>query len=324
MQIDFLAYTHSDRYAQTNAVCVIKKYREENNMSFVKRLTIIIVSFVMAASSGVNTFADNEIRDGESIMDTKIISIINGQLSDEEISALKTTGIPELALNEQSGSKTSVLRIYNEVFSPNVGEPLETRLAEDANEKASFTDYVKLNAAPYVIRMMHDDVKTTASIDKERYASVIPTYISDITALSESFVTDENCAIEGIYCFDGDTSHQGIAVYLKTDKGVFVRYYETSTSEAILFTEEEFRLKGRAYYDYITSYGYNYNENGEALGGGSISFLTFIQNADNGDGAASDADSNKKIYFIIGAIISVALLIGGTVFFVKKKANHRR
>lgn len=303
-------------------------------MKFVKQSIMILISFVMVALLCVNAFADNETQDKEFIMDTNIISIINGQLSDTEISALKASGIPELAADEQFRSESPVLKIFNELFSPQVGEPLETRLAEAEamNSKASYTNYIILNATPYMIRMMHNDTDKNVSIDRECYASAIPTYISDIMALSKIFVTEKNCVLEGIYCFDADTSHQGIAVYLKTDIGVYVRYYENSTSEAILFTEDEFRFKAGAYYNYLTSYENNYNENGEALGGGSISFLSFIQNSTNTDNAISfiqnstntnNAIVKANIYKGIGTIAFVTLLISGIVIFVKKKSKKR-
>lgn len=288
-------------------------------MKIVKQSITILISFIMVTFLCINTFADTETKSKEFIMDTNIISIINSQLTDAELSELKASGIPELAADEQFRFKSPVLKIFNELFTPKVGEPLEMRLAEAEaiNSKASYTNYVILNATPYMLRRMNNDTDQNVFIDKECYASAIPTYISDIMALSKNFFVEKDCMLEGIYCFDADTSHQGIAVYLKTDKGVYVKYYENSTSKAILFTEDEFRFKAGVYYNYLTSYENNYNENGEALGDGSISFLSFIQSLKSPD---NDIDKTN-IYKVIGMIALVILLISGIVIFVKKKAK---
>ena len=286
-------------------------------MKIVKLSITILISLIMIIVLCSNTYADTETKGKEFIMDTNIISIINSQLTDTEISELKDSGIPELAADEQFRSETPVLKIYNELFTSKVGEPLELRLAEAEaiNSKASYTNYVILNAMPYMICRMNNDTNQNVFIDKECYASSIPTYISDIMALSKNFFVEKDCVLEGIYCFDADTSYQGIAVYLKTDQGVYVRYYENSTSEAILFTEDEFRFRAGAYYNYLTSYENNYNEKGEALGDGSMSFLSFIQNSKSIDNAID----KTNIYKGIGMIVLVILLISGIVVFVKKK-----
>ena len=288
-------------------------------MKIVKLSITILISLIMIIVLCSNTYADTETKGKEFIMDTNIISIINSQLTDTEISELKDSGIPELAADEQFRSETPVLKIYNELFTSKVGEPLELRLAEAEaiNSKASYTNYVILNAMPYMICRMNNDTNQNFFIDKECYASSIPTYISDIMALSKNFFVEKDCVLEGIYCFDADTSYQGIAVYLKTDQGVYVRYYENSTSEAILFTEDEFRFRAGAYYNYLTSYENNYNEKGEALGDGSMSFLSFIQNSKSIDNAID----KTNIYKGIGMIVLVILLISGIVVFVKKKAK---
>lgn len=287
-------------------------------MKSVKQSIMIFISFIMAALLCVNVFADAETKGKELVLDADMISIINGQLTDTEISAFKASGIPELASDGQFRSESPVLKIYNELFTPKVGESLEMRLAEAEalKGKASYTDYVILNATPFRVRMMNNDINKSVSIDKECYASAIPTYISDIMALSENAFTEKDCALEGIYCFDADTSHQGIAVYLKTNKGVYVRYYENSASEAILFTEDAFRLKAVAYYNYLTSHENNYNKNGEALGDGSISFLSFTQTPTHNIAKAN-------IYKGIGIIAFVVLLIAGIVIFAKIKAKKR-
>ena len=295
-----------------------------------RQLTMILISIVLVALLCVNAFAENEIQDKKWNMDTRVVSLINGQLSNAELSVLKASGIPELVADGQFRSEYPVLKIYHELFTPKVGEPLETRLveAEASYTQVNYTEYVQLNTKPYRIRVMNQNSNPSVFIDRECYSSTIPTYIADMMELSETFITEDTCVLEGIYCFDAENSHQGIAVYLKTDKGVYVRYYENSLSEAILFTEADFRTWAGAYYQYLISDENNYNENGEAVGGGNMSFLSFMQNEagienDRVEDDPVNPETRKNIYYIIGAIAIVLLLIGSIVIIAKKKRKKR-
>lgn len=106
-----------------------------------------------------------------------------------------------------------------------------------------------------------------------------PTYVLDVLTgdAVQSFLGAEH-GINSIICFDGHGVQQYAAVLYFTDGGVFVRHYDYPNSEAVEYTLEEYQIYAAAYYEYLTAYETNYNEKGEPLNGGSITFSDFIEN----------------------------------------------
>ena len=109
---------------------------------------------------------------------------------------------------------------------------------------------------PYMARIMHHSPGevTALTFDKRYNNSEIPTYVQDLSNPLKDIVTNQDCQLEGIYCFDANSSHQGTAVYIKTNQGVYVKFYENTTSSAKVFSEEEFRNMADAYYEYSLIY----------------------------------------------------------------------
>ena len=94
------------------------------------------------------------------------------------------------------------------------------------------------------------------------------TYAKDIANLSvQTEILGKQCKISQIVGFDEGHSHKGTAIYVVTDQGIFVRYYPDYISEGVWLTEQDYQTYAKAFYEYTTSYEYNYNENGEALNG---------------------------------------------------------
>lgn len=294
-------------------------------MKFIKYQTMLFISVFISILFCVNVLAENEGENEKIDMSAEMITVVNHQLSNEDIGALKEAEIYGLVPDEQLIFRVPVLKVFDELFSSTIGEPLEIRLATaKANNKSkqNYTDYVVFDNLPYVVTEFRHNSDTMVIADRERYALTVPTYITDIMSLPEGLAEKENCVIEGIYCFDASSSYFGTAVYLKTDKGVYVRYYEEPTSEAVLFTEDEFRTKGALYYDYITSYEYNYNEKGEALGGTTTDFLSFIQKTTDPNAEIS-SDTTKPtlqtICFTAAAVVIIIIFAGGGAVFLTRK-----
>lgn len=120
----------------------------------------------------------------------------------------------------------------------------------------------------------------------------IPQYVQDIITLSEQVEINGNLsAVTGIYCFDGNNSHNGIIVYIFTPDEALIKYYDHPYAEALLLSEGDFKEYANSYYDYITSYENNYNEFGEPIGGGMLSFKDFIgSELVHGDAFKADID----------------------------------
>lgn len=110
----------------------------------------------------------------------------------------------------------------------------------------------------------------------------LPRYLKDIQLLDSEIKTDSSKhTIENIVCFDMSHSFFGIVVYLVTDGGNIVKYYEDETSEAVVFSEEEFKLRAKKYYDFLISPENNYDENGNFVGGNNVSFAEYTKNNPN-------------------------------------------
>ena len=147
---------------------------------------------------------------------------------------------------------------------------LDAAIDEACREGA--IDYMVLDEMP---------VRICKLTTREEYHSPvfdeIPVYISDIMngSVKQAFCGDEY-TIKNLICFDSASSLKGVIVYYITDGGVFVRYYENYTSQAVEFAFEKFQPYAEAYHEITTSYEYNYDENGSPKTGG-ISFIDFIQ-----------------------------------------------
>ncbi len=290
----------------------------------IKYLLLIVILLVIILSLAINISANNitEYDDEDTTVDSEFASILNSQLTDYEISALNSCGIPELAIDEEYRSKHPIIARLGTVFSfHQVGEGFDCLLdaAQESNNKMAYKDYIALSDKPYFVSIYDKDGKPIAEAVYDYYDSGVPTYISDIMGFSNGLPIEEECRLEGIYCFDGETSHQGIAVYLLTDKGIYVEYYKNSTSKGVLFSEEDFRAKAAEYYAYLVSYENNYNEKGEPIGGGTVDFLTFIQQAplEGGDGLeiGEQSASNDNV-LSSGCAASVTATSLHTMLFV--------
>lgn len=288
-----------------------------------RQLLLGVLAVVMVLLLCVTAFAEDESQERKLSMNTEVISIINSQLSDSEKAALKDADISELVIDNQNMPVVPVIRVFNELFFAEIGEPLDTLLAtvKSYGDEAKFTEYVVLDSTPYLIRMHRSAPDSKVSVGMISYTSTVPRYIADIMMLSEFPDIRNGCKLEGVYCFDATTSHQGSAVYLKTDMGVYVKYYEDLTSEALVFSEEEFRVRATAYYNYLISHENNYNENGEALGGNKVSFASFTR--------SNHANLSKKTENLIPIVIllvsSISLVIGIlAVLTIKRKKLYAK
>jgi hypothetical protein len=131
-----------------------------------------------------------------------------------------------------------------------------------------------------------------------------------------------NCDVTGLYLFDGSVAQSGAVLYVFTDKGTFVRLYESWLDEGKWYNEEVFREKAAAYYKLISSYEYNDSADGQAKNGG-ITFNEFLENYDNDDNSVKpdstiskttdelndNKNTNAGLIIFFGAIITGAIAI---------------
>ena len=273
-------------------------------------ITSIMILIVAAFSFGA--FAET-ISIG---MDEDIIGIISSQLTEQELSILTDESNYHPSFAGASLNGIPILRVHNYLYWEYSDKPLDELLAEAKRYEDSIRKYfyVVFDEEPYEVYVQNKD--GAISIWKAAlWPDNVRTFFTDIADLSSETVIDgKSCKILNIYCFDSTNSMGGATVYLRTDKGVFVKYYEDERSEGVLFTEAEFRKAAAEYYAYITSYEYNYDENGEGRSGTKISLIEFINSNSLGQ------TQGLAPVFIVLIVCAAALALFPAVFKIIRRA----
>ncbi len=276
-----------------------------------KHILTFLLTVAAALAFCTNVCAAEAIEEDSKTMDSAIAQILDSQLSNDEKETLKNS--EKLNLSDEP-----ILQVYSELYWCLADKPLQEIItkAEADCETYGYRQYYVFSDTPYRIAVLKGKAgKIEDSIQT-------PQYVKDISALSKQVtIGADQLDVKGIYCFDGHTSQDGIIVYILTNAGTFIKYYEHLDSEALVFSESEFQAYASDYNAYITSYEYNYNENGEPLGGAVLPFKAFIDNraSDNINHSIgnndTDVDSSLSTHnhqylwlgfsllFVIGAIM---------------------
>ena len=226
---------------------------------------VLLLSIILVLGLCLAACAEKEPAWDDLFIDQDIAQIIHSQLSEDDQNILKNSGGFEVP-------NAPILKIYDEIFWALAGESLETILtkAEADCQAKTWREYYVFSDEPYLIRTFQNQIWKP---DNEK----VPQYVKDIYGLSKYItVNGKESELKGIYCFDILSSYLGAAVYLQTDTGVLVKYYETSRSEAQVFFEDEFQAYGTEYFEYITSYELNHDENGSPLGGVHVPLAEYL------------------------------------------------
>lgn len=193
--------------------------------------------------------------------------------------------------------------------------------------------YVILGEKPLKIsQYINDDGLPVFSL--ETIYDTTPMWISDIES---AVMYDEQAGtLQNIVCFDGSNRHDGMLVYYVYDNYFVAKYYEYE-GECLVLKEDEFKKYAKEYYELISSYEYNYDENGSFLYGNALSFNDFYKNYDKNTSERpqelSDSVINesvpvltenhqsydKKILIYACGIVSVFAFGGITVLILLKK-----
>lgn len=232
-----------------------------------KHIFTVFFTIILVVALCTNTYATESDEKGEGFMDSKVAETIESQMSRAEKEILENI--------DSTLSNEPLLKIYNEISWRLAGKSPNEMIveAEEYNETATYKDYYVLTDTPYRVKFGQGQVVKDEVSDA-------PQYIKDIRALSNQVeINGKQSVVTGVYCFDGNNSHNGIIVYVLTQTEALVRYYDHPYSEALLFSEGDFRTYASDYYTYITSYENNYDEFGEPTGGGMLSFKDFISSS---------------------------------------------
>lgn len=275
-----------------------------------KRSIALILAVMVIFLYHTSTYAVEAIMDTTNILNDDIAQTLSSQLTIEEKELLNS--IEDLNL-----SNVPILKIYNEVYWSLASAPAKEMIAEaDMHAQTrNYKDYYILSKQPYRIRVSNNCEATKVSEE-------LPQYINDIIGLSNHITCGEKqFAIKGVYCFDGSDSHDGIIVFILTDECTIVKYYEYPHSEAILLSETDFQVYANDYYEYLTSYDHNFNENGEPVGGGTLSFKAFIDSRyiARNEPALEIDNGPVHLWIIVTFVLTIPLSITGYAIYKKYK-----
>ena len=275
-----------------------------------KRIVLLLITAVfIIATIPLAVFADDTRHD----MDEEIADIIDSRLTEAERVLLSDGSKYSDSLKDVTLDGLPILKVY-QLHWEYSDKPLDELVAavdkSDGKLKASF--YVVFDEDPYKICVLKKDDGSVLIGKTGALSDTTPTFFTDIKNLSGEMVFEgESCKIENIYCFDSTTSFFGASVYIKTDKGVFVKYYEYEQSQGVVFTETEFRKAAAEYSAFISSYEYNYDENGEGLNG-TLSFAEFLNSGVHGQ--KPETGSSLTPVYIVLIVCAAALALFYAVF----------
>lgn len=275
-----------------------------------KRILTLLLVLIISISMCITSYAaDNQQADND---DLEII--LSEQLDEADYQKLSNKNNYDSSIIDITLEGEPIIKVYNEIFW-NVSDLPVNDIVELADLSKTI-DYIVFEKSPVRLRMYDLDADYTIGLSPNS-TSTKP--VSDIQKFSNNMtILDTTCTVINIYYFDGFSSHMGASVYYLTTNGNFVKYYKDELSEGVWFTEDDYRRFATQYYDYLTSPENNYDENGEPIGGGTLSFLDFITNEKV---AAPDVGENKTvtpapldtqtndIYWVAGVIILVIIVM---------------
>ena len=281
-----------------------------------KKILIIMLLMLYIISLDFSVYAVNSNERIE--MDEGVENILSSQLTSEEVLAFKNTENYDETLGSVNLSEYVMLRKYRSAYWELANVSLSERLQKVNSAESGYasSDYFVFAETPFVISKSNNGISSVIGINN--VYDYVPIYISDIQNMNISAIMNgKKREVKEIYCFDGSSSHEGILVYFQTNSGIYVKYYEDWNSEAVLFSEEQFVEYASAYYEYITSYEYNYTPSGEPLNGGNITLTSFISEI------YREGESNGNNKMMMLGIIGGALIMVVAISIVRKKLKNR-
>lgn len=270
-------------------------------MKKVSFFIIMVAICILSITINAKDVAQSNASANESIS-----NILKNQLSTDDLNDLKNDDLYGLAKNPISIDNEPIIKIYNVVYWEFSNMNLDEILL--IAEQAKTFDYVALNQDVRLRKIISTD-NISIGISSEQSSL---NYVDDIRKITSDFeILNKQCKILNIYCFDGFTSLQGASVYFVTDQGIYIRYYENKHSEGVWFEEKQYKKYASDYYEYISSPENNYNEFGEPINGGNMSFVSYINSLSDSvkNTESVDVKDDTNELFIILLIIIVLILV---------------
>ena len=251
-------------------------------------LLIAICLFMMQTTA----FATETVKVADANFDESLTSVLNGKIASTDTEILFNPKYYDQSMANVNVVGKPIVKCYNEIYWNLSGGELQAIIS--VADKSNSVDFIVFDDSNYRITKWQKN-SDSVIISMNRIYFDSPNYLKDIQSLTaQTKINNTQCNISNIICFDGSTSFMGILVYLITDQGTFVKYYENNSSNAMLFPEQEFKKRATKYYNFLISQENNYNENGEPVGGTNVNFSAFLQTHYN-DTSDEYVANNSKV-----------------------------
>ena len=254
-----------------------------------KFITLFLVSLLlftlMASPFGMQASAEEAESDQnwnfvkkvlrDSIDDTTYKELTNNDLYDESLSSYDLTDKPIL---------TVISTIYWDAAAKGVDALIDAT-------KDSGKYYIVLDETPFKIKEYSNENKTIVSMKND--FQPLPIFVKYIKETPTS--TEKGGNLKEILCFDGASSDfQGLIIYCIYENSYVVNKYNIYSDNPKTFEGEEFEKYAGEYHEYLITHAYD--ENGNRLYGGSISFNEYVENPDK---YTIDSKQNGEVNYSI-------------------------
>ncbi len=237
---------------------------------------------------------------------------------------LKNSAKYDASLQDCDFSSSKFIPIYSGIFWNLFGQgiPVQQIVQKiNSGECDSFVYYVTLYKDDLLpIKIQDKDgqqiiVNITKPYAEDNQLSWLRDLLSSDNILQ---INGEKAFIQDVYCFDDHTSFAGIVVYLLTDKGTYISYYDMPKSEPVLMSEAEFTPCAKRYYDKMIESAYD--ENGDPTGG-NLSFLDFIGDAEIQNPIQGQKQDNRTalILGIAGGCLLLGCGVAAAILITRKR-----
>ena len=272
----------------------------------------------------LSIFSVNAVEEGSNgtSIDSELGEILVNAFDNSEREALQDKNIYHETVSDLVITNQPIVKIYDEIYWNKSHLPIEELLTYASKNENS--DYVIFDKSPMRIRKaftggIYNCVLLTMSREPDNV-----NFIKDIQNMEATTeILEQSCKISNIVAFDGYTSFSGAALYVISDKGVFVKYYKDQNDEGSWFEEDDYRNWAKEYNEYLTSDEVNIGKNGEPVGGGTKSFLDIAkahnEQPENFSNSQYDPITKIPTYIWIIAVSGVIVLCVVVVLLIFRK-----
>ena len=292
-----------------------------NERRTVVRKFVCILLIVIIAMLPMFSISATEEDSNETSIDPELGRILVDAFDTSERESLQDKNIYHETVSDLVIADQPIVKIYDEFYWNKSHLPLEDLLDASKNEDS---DYIIFDKSPMRIRKaftggIYNCVLLTMSRESDDV-----NFINDIQNMeANTDILGQSCKISNIVVFDGYTSFSGAALYVISDKGVFVKYYKDQKDEGSWFKEDDYRNWAKEYYEYLTSDEVNIGKNGEPMGGRTNSFLDIVkahnEEADNSSNSQCAPIAKIPTYIWIISISGAIVLCASVVIFIFRK-----